>query len=199
MNLANIVDVNVIAWEERARFNIWEGLYKTWIFIILKPIEFFAKVSSYKDKKHPLVFGMSILGISLFWYLVISLASGIHTTIRKGEFFSGTFFVILFFPLFYLLFSYLFSGILHGIIYFLQGRKNFNHTFRIVNYSWAAGIFSILPFMGTFISSVWYFALMIIGIKHLHRLDWPRAVISAAAACLLFMSAIFMFRLVFIR
>ena len=198
MNLSNVVDINVIAWEERARFNIWQGLCKTWIFIILKPLEFFAKVSSYKGRKYPLFFGMSVLGVSLAWYLIISLSFVVNTGIRKQELASAVFFIVLFFPVLYTVLSYSFSGLLHSAIGLLQGKRDFNRTFRIVNYSFAAGIFSLLPFVGVFIAIVCYFALVSMGIKNIHNLDLSKALISIICVCMLFSFAAVLLRFLWI-
>lgn len=197
MHASNAADIKVIPREERGRLDIWQGLYKSWVFIITKPYEFFSKVPSYKERRLPLLFGMFASGASLIWHLIISLTVGSDAMIRelskmgiavgRQELFSSTFFIILFFPLFYIAVSYLVSGFLHAITRFLQGEGSFDSTFRVVNYGWAVSVFSILPFLGAFISSAWYFALIAIGMKIVHRLNWPKTITVVLGACVLFM------------
>jgi hypothetical protein len=57
-------------------------------------------------------------------------------------------------------------------------RMGFEATFRVVAYSRAAGVISILPFCGGLVGLVWEIAVTIVGLARVHGVDEWRPIVA---------------------
>jgi hypothetical protein len=58
------------------------------------------------------------------------------------------------------------------------GRKGFEVTFRVVAYSQATRVWSIIPFIGSPIGWVWRTVVQIIGLKEVHQISYVRITVA---------------------
>ena len=58
------------------------------------------------------------------------------------------------------------------------GRKGFEATFRVVAYSQATRVWSIIPFIGSPIGWVWRTVVQIIGLKEVHQISYVRIIVA---------------------
>lgn len=64
-------------------------------------------------------------------------------------------------------------------------REGFVATWRAIGYAWAPNIFSIVPGIGPLISAVYYIVLEVIGLAHVHRIEYWRSAIAVFLPMLL--------------
>ena len=58
------------------------------------------------------------------------------------------------------------------------GKNRFEATFRVVAYSEATAVWSILPFIGGLIGWVWMSIVLIIGLKEVHETSYLRIAVA---------------------
>lgn len=89
------------------------------------------------------------------------------------------------------------AALVHVLLMMLGGAPHgYEATFRVVSYSWAAGVFNLLPICGVFIGGVWRIVVQVIGIREAQQVPTGRAaaavLIPVILACIcLLMLALF--------
>jgi hypothetical protein len=57
-------------------------------------------------------------------------------------------------------------------------KKGYQATFRAISYSYCALLFNIVPFIGSFVGSVYMIILIIFGVREGHRISTGKAVLA---------------------
>jgi hypothetical protein len=170
-------------WERRDRFGFLNALYLTIKDVLLSPQTFFQRMPTHLGLKQPMMFAI-VLGVvaSFFaWMYFITgsslliLFSDDLSKFLKGPLYSFGIFV--FSPLIVLVFLYVNSAITHGMLMLFGGNKlGYEATFRVIAYSEATNILTILPFFGSGIGVIWGLVVTMIGLYSVHEIEPWKAV-----------------------
>ena len=98
-------------------------------------------------------------------------------------------------PLFALVGIYLSAGLIHLVLMLLRGTpRRFDGTLTVVGYAYGLFALGILPLCGGMVATVWYLAVVIIGLGEAQRCGPGKAALAVFApfllACLCCCSAI---------
>lgn len=172
------------AWERRSELGFWYAIYLTTKTVLFSPRRFFATMESRGGLGEPLAYGLlsGVLGTmaGTFWQFLI-LSGHIQSIAQLDQI--GTTFVlmavlVLSIP-YVLLVMILMSLLLHGCLLLVRGAGGgFEGTFRVVAYSQATQILSVIPFLGGLISFVWLLVVQMIGLEEIHRISHGRIIIA---------------------
>lgn len=171
-------------WENRSRLGLWQGIYQTFRSVLFSPAAFFSTLELHGGIREPLAFGIlsGSLGTmsGLFWQFLIFSAVlftfsgpllgriGVHLVFLM---------VLVSIPVFAALSLFISSGILHPALRLVgSGKNGFEATFRVVSYSHAAGIWSVIPFVGGGMAGVWQLVVQVIGLREAHETTYPRVI-----------------------
>ncbi len=174
------------AWENRSELGLWQGIYQTIKAILFSPEILFGSLTFKRGIREPLAFGLLVGSIGsmfgFFWEFLM-LSGGISSFLQSifGQVATGLIFsiVIVIVPIFVTLTLFLYSGILHLLLLIVRGGKNgYEATFRVVSYSQAAHVWSLIPFIGGFIASIWQLIIQIIGLRMIHEISYLRVFVA---------------------
>ena len=172
-------------WEERSRYGFLNALYLTIKDVLLSPAQFFARMPSRIGLSQPLLFAVVVNVISAFFLWMWSLTGASLqmfieediAEIVRGPFVYGLIFV--FSPLIAIVDVFLTAGLAHICLLLVGGNRfGFETTFRVMAYSSAVYIMTLVPFCGNLISLVWGIAIIIIGLQKAHDIDTWRAALA---------------------
>jgi hypothetical protein len=145
----------------------------------------------------PLAFGLLLGGIGtmfgFFWQFLMVSGSLLTVTgdlvgpVGIGAIFIG---LMVLSPLYVLAGMFLSAGILHLCLLAVRGGCNgFEGTFRVVAYSQATQVISLIPFVGGLGAWIWNLVVQIVGLKEIHEITYGRVVLAllipVAVLCLL--------------
>jgi hypothetical protein len=72
------------------------------------------------------------------------------------------------------------SGIAHLCLRLVgAGQSGFEGTFRVMAYSQAAQLWSLIPFLGGWIGWIWRLIIQLIGLREIHQTSYPRLILAA--------------------
>ena len=168
----------------------WEGregfvgaFFKTIQEVLFSPSKFFRKAAIGKGYWSPFIFAMisGIIGagVGMLWqWLFFSgvVPSQIHSLIPYGFFLS---IVVISIPFMIAFSIWIVSGVIHLCLMIVRGnRKGFETSFRAISYSYSAQLFNIVPFIGNLIGFIYFFILIILGVREGHGITTGRAVLA---------------------
>jgi len=173
-------------WERRLELGLWKGIKQTIKSVLFSPKHMFSSMPVRGGWREPLAFGLLVGSISsmcaFFWEFLIA-----HSGFLRPF---GSFSNSLSSPIIFLILVFL-SPILVGISVFISsliihlllllvraGNNRFEATFRVVAYSQATRIWSILPLIGSPIGWVWRSIVQIIGLKEAHETNYLRIIVA---------------------
>ncbi len=172
-------------WEERSRYGYLNSLYLTIKEVLLAPAQFFGRMPSQIGLVQPLLFAVVVNVISAFFLWMWSLTgSSLQMFIKedvaeivRGPFVYGL--VFIFSPVIAVVDVFLTAGLAHVCLMLVGGnRLGFEATFRVMAYSTAVYIMTIVPFCGNLIALVWGIAIIVIGLQRIHDTDSWRALVA---------------------
>jgi len=173
-------------WENRSELGLWQGIYETFKAVLFSPESLFKSLTFKGGIVEPLAFGTLVGSIGtmfgLFWQFL--LWSGLVLTYGEsifGQFAVGVIFLIIVVvtPIFWIAWIFFSSGIMHLLLLIVRsGRNGYEATFRVVSYSQATQIWSLIPFLGGTIAFIWQLIVQVIGLKHIHRTSYLRVIIA---------------------
>lgn len=163
--------------------NPWENdgasfprdLFRSWMEVMLRPVEFFRALNSASPFSKPLIFFLvfSVLGATL------SMLSRMAGGMEGYDFLGGPVYIWFSFfasPFIALLGLAMNVGLTHlGVLLFIPTRKNIGVTGRMYCYVAAPTVMALVPFLGWLISIVWALVLSVIGIQQVHETTTGRA------------------------
>ncbi len=173
-------------WESRLQLGLWAGIKLTLKSAIFSPKNMFSAMPVRSGWREPLAFGLLIGSISSmldsFWKFLIATSGvlnplgGISTSLSSPIIFLYSIFLS---PLFVTIYLFILSLIIHLLLLLVGGGKNrLEATFRVVAYSEATGVWSIIPFIGGSIGLVWRSIVQIIGLKEAHEISYSRIFVA---------------------
>jgi len=180
----------VSPWENRSELGVWNGIYQTFKAVLFSPENLFSNMTYQGGIKEPMAFGL-LLGsigtmLGFFWSFLImsrSLLPIINSLLPQFQI-SRSFIIAIFMfimvisPFLVAINIFITSGILHLLLLiFGAGKNKFEATFRVVSYSHATQVWSLVPFIGALIKWFWQLIVNIIGIREIHETSYLRAII----------------------
>jgi hypothetical protein len=167
-------------WEDMEQLGFIKAFLTTLREVLFSPTRFYRRMPTSRGFMNPMIFAL-ILGVlggvlGLFWQ---------QAFFTRPEQFSGGGPIILVgitiaLPLFVLLALFLGTAITHLCLMVVGGnRRGFEATFRVIAYSWATQVFTVVPFVGGFIIPIYALALEIIGLRESHGIGSGRAALAA--------------------
>ena len=179
--------VHEISSEESSPWESGEGFigafFKTTRNALFSPTLFFKRVAAGKGYWSPLIYAMICgiigLGVAILWQRALFSR---FFPIPRFTFVPYSFyltFIAVAMPLM-VVFSILFgSAITHLCLMIVGGsKKGFQATFRAISYSYSARLFDIVPFIGSFVGSIYMFILTILGVREGHGITTGKAVLA---------------------
>jgi len=172
-------------WENRSRYGFLNALYLTIKDVLLSPAQFFARMPSRIGLTQPLLFAVVVNVVSAFFLWMWALAgSSLQMFIAEdiadiveAPFIYGIIFVLS--PVIAVVDVFLTAGLSHLCLILVGGnRLGFETTFRVMAYSSAVYIMTLVPFCGSIIALIWGIAIIIIGLQRAHDTDTWRAVLA---------------------
>ena len=173
-------------WERDFQLGPWRGVKQTIKSVIFSPKKMFSTMPVRYGFREPLAFGLLIGSISsmfgFFWEFMIATSGFIKPFgVISVSFSSPIIFLSLIFlsPLLVIIDLFISSFIIHILLLLVRGGKNrFEATFRVVAYSQATRILSILPFIGSPIGWIWRSIVQVIGLKEAHETSYLRIIVA---------------------
>jgi predicted Zn finger-like uncharacterized protein len=191
-------------WERRLQLGLWGGIKQTVRSVIFSPKSMFSTMPVRGGWREPLAFGLLVGSISgmvaSFWEFIIA-TSGVFKPLGaiSVSLTSPIIFLSLIFlsPLLVTINLFISSFIIHLLLLLVRGAHHrFEATFRVVAYSQATRVWSILPFIGSPIGWIWKSIVQIIGLKEAHEISYLRIVVAFSipfALVLLIAAGVFFF------
>ncbi len=177
---------NGAPWENRSELGLWQGIYKTFKAVLFSPEIFFRSLTFKAGIVEPLAFGTLVGSIGsmfgLFWQLL--MWSGLVLTYGEsifGQFTIGVILLIIMviIPVLWVAWIFVSSGITHLLLLIVRGGENgYEATLRVVSYSQATQVWSLIPFVGGTIGWIWQLVVQIIGLRHIHRMSYLRVIVA---------------------
>jgi hypothetical protein len=171
----------VSPWESGGGF-FWAYM-RTTKEALFSPVQFFKKVAAGEGYWSPLIYGIisGIIGFGvamLYQWLLFSafIPPQIHALIPYNLFLILSLIGI---PLMATSSIFIGSAITHLCVMIVGGnKKGFQATFRAISYSFCAHLFDIVPFIGSFIGSVYMIVLIIFGVREGQGISTGKAVLA---------------------
>ena len=173
-------------WERRNALGLLNGILLTFKEALFQPGTLFKARNCREGIKEPLAFGLLTGGLgdmlAFFWpFLFFSLGilpfgDSVFRHMNSLWIFLSLMVGI---PLAVLLNMIIYSGVLHLMLLIVRGGKEgYNATFRVVAYSQAALAWNIIPFVGSWIATVWKLVVQIIGLHEVHHISYARVIVA---------------------
>jgi len=169
-------------WERRAALGLWKGIMQTVTSVAFSPRATFSTLALRGGWREPLAFGLLVGSISSmfasFWEFVLAVSGIVQpwwSTFISLNVPIVFLFLILLSPLFVALDLLVSTVIIHSLLRLVgDGGKGFEGTFRVVAYSQATMVWSIIPVIGRPIGWAWRTIVQIIGLKEAHGASYLR-------------------------
>ncbi|MFO7738357.1 MAG: YIP1 family protein [Desulfatiglandaceae bacterium] len=173
-------------WENRSELGLWQAIYHTFKTVLFSPETLFKRLTFQSGIADPLAFGILVgsMGtmVGLFWqFLIWSRFTLFSEAYIIGQFTFGVIYLIItvFTPIFWIFWICLSSAVIHLLLWIVRGGRNgFEATLRVVSYSQAAQIWSLIPFVGGVIGWIWQLVVQIIGLRQIHETSYLRITIA---------------------
>lgn len=171
----------VSPWESGGGF-FWAYM-RTTKEALFSPTRFFKKVSAGEGYWSPLIYGIisGIIGVGVSlvfqWFLFSAfIPPQIHAFIPYNLILTLSLIGI---PLMVASSIFIGSAITHLCLMIVGGnKKGYQATFRAISYSYCAQLFNVVPFIGSFVGSVYMIILIIIGVREGHGVSTGKSVLA---------------------
>lgn len=173
-------------WERYIEIGLWKGVKHTIKSVLFSPRNMFSSMPVKGGWRKPLAFGLLVGSISsmcaVFWEFLIAQSGfllpfgGLSISLS-----SPIIFLIFIFlsPFLVSMNIFISSFIIHFLLLLVRaGNNRFEATFRVMAYSQAATIWSLVPFIGSLIGWVWRSIVQIIGLKEAHETSYLRIIVA---------------------
>ncbi|MDR3044222.1 MAG: zinc-ribbon domain-containing protein [Desulfovibrio sp.] len=179
-----------VPWENLDRVGFFPGLYQTILRVMLAAPRFFSGVRSSGSLKRPVAFYL-LIGIfqaltERLWYLMSMRAFGgfiedpqLHAWMGSVTHDMSLPMTLLISPFTLLLQLAVLSGLYHLMIRLVEPRAaDLPTTVRVISYSAAPTVLSVVPLVGPVVGSLWFVVCTFVGVKYAHRLPWSRTALA---------------------
>jgi hypothetical protein len=184
-------------WEHPEYYGLAGGFYHTLLGALFRSPEFFRNVRSPAPLTRPVVFYALLFvlesAFNRFWFVhslppmqeLGSSPQGQALWENALQLISGPVFLLMM-PFVAILQFFLLAGLYHLMIRLTQpDRADFPTVARVIAYSSAASVLSLVPFVGPVISLSWFAALSFVGCKFALNLPWSKTALALAPLFLL--------------
>ncbi len=181
---------NEVPWENLDRLGFFPGLYQTILRVMLAAPRFFSGVRSAGSLKRPVAFYL-LIGIfqaltERLWYLMSVRAFGgfiedpqLHAWMGSVTHDMSLPMTLLLSPFTLLLQLAVLASVYHFMIRLVEPRAaDFPTTVRVISYSAAPTVLSVVPLVGPVVGSLWFIICTFVGVKYAHRLPWSRTALA---------------------
>lgn len=166
-----------IPWEERRRLGTIKAFFINLKEIILNPKLYFCKISNKNDCGGVIIYFLILMIFSgVFDYiweniLDISILIGFKEMDSKAPIIKLKFLYFIFQQLIKLFEFTIISIFKNLFLFFLNFKKKYDLiiNIKILMYSYSAEIFSIIPLFGKIAADIYFYILIVIGIKVIHN------------------------------
>lgn len=179
-----------VPWENLDRVGFFPGLYQTILRVMMAAPRFFSGVRSSGSLKRPVAFFL-LIGIfqaltERLWYLMSMRAFGgfiedpqLHAWMGSVTHDMSLPMTLLISPFTLLLQLAVLSGLYHFMIRLVEPRAaDLPTTVRVISYSAAPTVLSVVPLVGPVVGSLWFVVCTFVGVKYAHRLPWSRTALA---------------------
>ncbi|MFA5261986.1 MAG: Yip1 family protein, partial [Candidatus Omnitrophota bacterium] len=180
-------DFNPVPWDVRGQIGLFPALGKTVVMVLFQPDEFFKNLQVSNNISSPRNFFVLVHFIS---FCVLGM---IHFLFNPSNPPVLYFIMLVFFVPIIMLTLLLLSAVMHAFVKMVGGTKNSRGTFHVMAYSSVTGLLQVIPWAGVLISLIWGIYVGIIGLRRVHGLSVPRAVIACAMPSVLALSFMFIY------
>jgi hypothetical protein len=173
-------------WERRSQLGLWPSIKQTLSLFMFSPKKSYGAMPVGGGLREPLAFGLLAGSIgamfTFFWQFVIASTGGVRPS---GDLplsvSSPLFFLLLIFlaPALTVISLFVWSFIMHVLLLLVRGNTNgFEATFRVMAYSQATQVWSVIPFVGGFIGWFWRVVIQVIGLKEAHQISYGKIFVA---------------------
>lgn len=180
-----------VPFEDLESFGFFGGLWETARRALFNPALFFEAMPLSANILRPMVFYV-LMGELAYLFMAVWDSAGLDpfsmiagkSPSANGDLgfyaaLSGHFVMLFIMPLFLFAAVYVNAGIVHVLLkIFRAGDSGFKATFRVCCYANATGLFYLLPFVGMPVSFLWQAAVMVAGLRAVHRASYPMVVLA---------------------
>jgi len=182
------ITVSPLPWEARDTRGFLPALFDTLGLFWSRPSEAWARTRESGDIGSPLIFAVLVAWVSIIVQTVTMRVINIPALPgRWGKYgmmqshgMAGLIGTIILAPIFVMIVLFIVSLILHvGCLIvgaLTNSRAGLEGTLRVVAYSDAAHIASVVPFIGPLIAVVWWIVLSVMGISRIHHTTQGKAI-----------------------
>jgi hypothetical protein len=176
------------AWEQLSELGFGKAFFTTFRQVLFEPGPTFARLPLNGKLGRPTGFFVAVVGIQLLISLGLQLAlvplGGAFSHLEGDEKIGPAMWAIALPLIFVILFAllvginFVMAGIYHFLLTILGGAtKGYEGTYKVICYSQAAQIVSIVPCVGPIAAVVWYLIAAITGLQKVHQTEgWKAAV-----------------------
>ena len=173
-------------WERRTQLGLWQGVKQTMEGVLFSPRNMFSTMPVRGGWREPLAFGLLVGSIgsmfTFFWEFMAASMGFLKPLWGVSNSASSPLVFLLFIflsPLFVTINLLISSVIIHVLLLLVRGGKNgYEATFRVVAYSQATRVWSIIPFLGGAIGWIWRSIVYIIGLKEAQETSYGRIILA---------------------
>jgi hypothetical protein len=186
-----------VPWERIQSLGFFPGLFQTIKQVMLSPAQFYRDMPTRGGFSMPTAFYVLIMEVPAL-ALIFWIMSGIFPQVqdeaggllRVGFTGIGSLTFLLVFPVFMMVNLFVSSGLYHFFLILLQeGSAGYEGTFKIVCYSSAPMVLTLIPLPGFgmwVVGGIWQLVCIFFGFKLVHDLSPAKAVIPIVLVQLLF-------------
>jgi len=171
------------------------GQIKTLKGVLFSPAGFFVSARYKEGLWDSIAFGILLGSIGfmfdIFWAFLLKaedvsyIMETLSASANINYLFIGYLIISPFLVLMFMLASAL---VLHFCLYILRGvHRGFTGTLKVSAYSTATMIFCLIPYIGEYIALIWWFVILVIGLREIHETSTLRAVFSLLLPLFLFL------------
>ncbi len=176
-----------IPWERRLQVGFWTSIKQTLGRVIFSPKRAFSGMSVRDGLREPLAFGLLVGSAGtmsgLFWEFIVTTTGIVEPWWGR---FSGSLSLPLLFlaliflsPLLVTISLFVVSLFVHLLLLLVRGgTSGFGATFRVMAYSQATRVWSMVPFIGSPVGLIWRTIIQIIGLKEAHKISYGKIALA---------------------
>lgn len=173
-------------WERRAEVGTRRGILQTAKQVTFSPKAFFRHTAREGGLREPLAFGILFgsigLMLELFWHFLLGEESLSSVNINfLGEYGAGAVFLAaaVLCPVAATAIICVTSLMVHFLLTVVRGgRKGFEATFRVVSYAQAAQGWTLIPYVGGLVATLWLMIVHLVGVREIHEVSYTRVIIA---------------------
>lgn len=189
---APAADSGSCPWEERSTLGFLAAFGETIQASLFRPSAFFRAMPS-SGRKWSAVLYAVIVGtlawiVAMLWKGAVVVGPLMEHSSWEAPATTSVFWIVTFvlIPPLVVAATLFQSAVLHVSLTLLNGaRENYEATLKAVSYAASANLFLVFPFVGTPLAFFWRVALLVIGLREVHRISTGRAFLALLLPLLL--------------